>query len=184
MNSLPFQLDEVLAFWFDETSPSKWWSKSDTFDQMIATRFGPLLAAASQCELAHWRDTPTGRLAEIIVLDQFSRNIYRDQAAAFACDPLALALAQTAVTVGADRELDSTRRPFLLMPYMHSESRRIHVDAVRVFDVPGMETTLAFELKHKAIIDRFGRYPHRNAALGRASTLDEIEFLRTPGSSF
>lgn len=184
MDCQPFQPVDVLGFWFDEITPAQWWRKSDDFDRLIASRFGVLHAAAAQCELVHWRDTPAGRLAEIIVLDQFSRNIHRDQAAAFACDPLALALAQTAVALGADRQLDTTQRPFLLMPYMHSESRRIHADAVRLFSVPGLENTLDFELKHKAIIDRFGRYPHRNAALGRESTAEEIAFLQTPGSSF
>lgn len=126
----------------------------------------------------------SGRLAEIIVLDQFSRNIHRGQARAFACDPLALALAQTAVAVKADRELEVGRRAFLYMPYMHSESPAIHVLAVSLFGQPGLEGNLDFELRHKEIIDRYGRYPHRNAILGRPSTTEEMDFLKTPGSSF
>ena len=95
-----------------------------------------------------------------------------------------LGLAQTAVALGCDPELDPVRRAFLYMPYMHSESALIHDQAVSLFSAPGLESNLAFELRHKAIIDRFGRYPHRNAMLGRASSAEEIEFLKTPGSSF
>lgn len=174
----------ILDFWFKETSPKLWWAKSDEFDQQIGKRFGTLHQAACRCELEGWRDTAAGRLAEIIVLDQFSRNIYRDRPAAFAQDALALALAQTAVAVGADAELDPTRRAFLYLPYMHSESLQIHTQAVKLFSQPGLEGNLDFELRHKAIIDRFGRYPHRNAILGRPSTLEEAAFLQTPGSSF
>lgn len=174
----------ILDFWFKETTPGQWWGKAEDFDRRIASRFGGLLDAAERCELDDWRATAGGRLAEVIVLDQFSRNIYRDQTHAFANDPLALALAQTAVAVYADRELDATQRAFLYMPYMHSESPLIHATAVALFSQEGMAGNLEFELRHKAIIDRFGRYPHRNAALGRASTPEEIEFLKTPGSSF
>jgi uncharacterized protein (DUF924 family) len=123
-------------------------------------------------------------LAEIIVLDQFSRNVYRDTPAAFAQDSLALALSQEAVQSGALNALTETERTFLLMPYMHSESRAIHVQAERLFKVHAPATNYDFELKHKLIIDRFGRYPHRNAILGRASTPEELVFLEQPGSSF
>lgn len=174
----------ILDFWFKEISPKLWWAKSDEFDQQIRLRFGSLHLAASRCELASWRDTAAGRLAEIILLDQFSRNIYRDQANAFAQDPLSLALAQTAVAAGADTELEPTQRAFLYLPYMHSESPQIHQQAVTLFSQPGLEGNLDFELRHKAIIDRFGRYPHRNAILGRTSTPAEEAFLKTPGSSF
>jgi uncharacterized protein (DUF924 family) len=176
--------DAVLQFWFDETAPRLWFAKSEDFDRAIAARFGALHAAAERCELAAWRATPAGRLAEVIVLDQFSRNLYRDQPRAFASDPLALALAQEAVAAGADLALPVVRRCFFYLPYMHSESALIHADAVRLFSVPGLEDNLKFEHLHRAIIDRFGRYPHRNAALGRASTAEEIEFLTTPGSAF
>ena len=175
---------DILDFWFKEITPKQWWARSDEFDQLIAARYGALLDAAARCELHAWRATAAGRLAEIIVLDQFSRNIHRDLPAAFANDALALALAQTAVAIGADRELDSVQRAFLYMPYMHSESPMIHALAVELFSQPGMESNLDFELRHKAIIDRFGRYPHRNALLGRRFTAEEIEFLKTPGSSF
>jgi uncharacterized protein (DUF924 family) len=174
----------VIAFWFTEITPKQWWARSDEFDQLISTRFGALHAAASRCELFEWRKTATGRLAEVIVLDQFSRNIFRDRAEAFASDGLALALAQNAVATGADGELDIDHRAFLYMPYMHSESAVIHEIAQTLFASLGVEDKLNFELRHKAIIDRFGRYPHRNALLGRVSTPDEIAFLQTPGSSF
>ena len=174
----------VLDFWFKEIDAKQWWTKSAEFDQLIASRFGSLHAAASRCELQAWRETPPGRLAEIIVLDQFSRNMFRDQPQAFACDALALALAQTAVATQADAVLEIQQRAFVYMPYMHSESPLIHGTAQALFSQAGLESSLASEHQHKAIIDRFGRYPHRNAILGRASTTEELEFLATPGSSF
>lgn len=176
--------DEVIAFWFDELTPSDWWIKSPEFDQRIRDRFGALHAAASAGELWRWRSAPTGRLAEIIVLDQFSRNMFRDAPQAFAQDAMALTLAQEAVASGADEPLDTPQRCFLYMPYMHSESALVHEEALRLYDQPGLEKNLDFERRHKAIIDRFGRYPHRNAVLGRSSTAEEIEFLTQPGSSF
>ena len=174
----------VLTFWFEELQPAQWWRVDAALDERIRTQFGALHQAAHAGELAAWRDQPDGRLAEIIVLDQFSRNIHRGTPLAFACDPMALALAQEAVRAGADRALPVERRAFLYMPYMHSESAAIHALAVTLFSQPGLEHNLDFELRHKAIIDRFGRYPHRNAALGRASTAEEAAFLQTPGSSF
>ena len=174
----------VLDFWFKEIDAKQWWTKAAEFDQLIASRFGSLHAAAARCELYAWRETPPGRLAEIIVLDQFSRNMYRDQPQAFACDALALALAQTAVATQADAVLEIQQRAFVYMPYMHSESPLIHGTAQALFSQAGLESSLASEQHHKAIIDRFGRYPHRNAILGRPSTTEELEFLATPGSSF
>lgn len=174
---------DVLRFWFEEISPPQWWRRDPVFDQTIGTRFGALHEAASRAELWRWRETPDGRFAEIIVLDQFSRNIHRDAARAFECDTLALALAQEAVRVGADLEVAPERRAFIYMPYMHSESPVIHATALELFRerAPG---NLDYELRHKAIIDRFGRFPHRNAVLGRASTPEELAFLAEPGSSF
>jgi len=176
--------DDVLRFWFDELEPKKWWTKDSALDARIGERFGALHARASQGELFEWRGTARGRLAEVIVLDQFSRNIHRDSAQAFADDGMALALAQEAVAGGHDAELETGEKAFLYLPYMHSESARIHDEAVRLYSAPGLETNLEFEQKHKVIIDRFGRYPHRNAVLGRESTPEEIEFLKQPGSSF
>ncbi len=176
--------ETILSFWFDETNPRQWWETSPAFDRLIADRFGDLHRAAAACELFAWRATARGRLAEVLILDQFSRNIYRDTAQAFACDPLALALAQMAVADRTDTELDLNQRAFLYMPFMHSESQAIHAAALVLFDVPGMESWLAFERRHGVIIDRFGRYPHRNAVLGRVATPQEVDFLTTPGSSF
>lgn len=174
----------VLSFWFEEITPKQWWEKSADFDQQINTRFAAMHQAASRCELANWRTTAAGRLAEVIVLDQFSRNLFRDRPEAFAHDALALALAQSAIAARADVELEPARRVFLYMPFMHSESPLIHTQALALFSQPGMAGNLDFEQRHKAIIDRFGRYPHRNAVLGRESTAEEIAFLQTPGSSF
>ena len=174
----------VVNFWFREIEPRQWFARDNAFDQLIAQRFKSVYDSAVMCELYPWRDTAEGRLAEIIVLDQFPRNIYRDSPLAFAADPLALALAQEAVRLETQRELPTQQRPFLYMPFMHSESPLIHERAVELFSEPGLEKNLEFEMKHKAIIDRFGRYPHRNAVLGRASTSDELAFLTTPGSSF
>lgn len=123
-------------------------------------------------------------MAEIVALDQFSRNVYRDTARAFAQDALALALAQELVASGQDRSLPLAQRSFAYMPYMHSESALIHAQAVALFSQPGMEDALRFERRHQAIIARFGRYPHRNAILGRISTAEELAFLGEPGSSF
>ncbi|MDO5103787.1 MAG: DUF924 family protein [Lautropia sp.] len=175
---------DILHFWFEEITPQQQFKKDLAFDQLIHERFGALHAQAAACELAHWRDTPEGRLAEIIVLDQFSRNLYRDKPQAFAQDPMALTLAQEAIRVGADQQLTAEQRTFLYMPYMHSESKQIQADSVRLFKANGIANNLDFAIRHKEIVDRFGRYPHRNDILGRPSTDEEIAFLKTPGSSF
>ncbi len=178
------KFDDILTFWFDETEQSNWFKKDPDFDELIKKRFSSTLAAAKACELSDWRQCTEGRLAEIIVLDQFSRNIFRDHAHAFAADALALALAQVAVANNEHLALQGSKRAFLLMPYMHSESAYIHARALPLFDAPGLESNYRFEQHHKSIIDRFGRYPHRNAILGRESTAEELAFLEQPGSSF
>jgi len=175
---------EVLHFWFIEAPPRNWWGGDPAFDTVITERFSRVHAAAAAGELFEWRREPRGRLAEVIVLDQFSRNLFRGTARAFASDPLALGLAQEAVAGSHDQSLPMQERAFLYMPYMHSESRVIHVQAERLFATPGLEDNYDFELRHKAIVDRFGRYPHRNAALGRVSTPEELGFLEQPGSKF
>jgi uncharacterized protein (DUF924 family) len=174
----------IIDFWFDEIDPASWWRKDTEFDDMIRRRFAAVHRAATAGELSEWRDRPQGRLAEIIVLDQFSRNLYRDDPRAFSCDGMALVLAQETVRGGYDRELYPPMRTFVYMPYMHSESAVLHEQAVKLFDQPGMESNLDFEYRHKSIIDRFGRYPHRNQVLGRTSTAEELAFLQQPGSSF
>ena len=174
----------VLHFWFDEIKPAQWWSAEPDFDQLVRDRFAEVHRAAVSGELSSWRSQSSGRLAEVIVLDQFSRNIHRGTALAFAADPVALSLAQEAVAGGHDAALSPDRRVFLYMPFMHSESAVVHRTAVRLFESLGLQSNLDFELRHKAIIDRFGRYPHRNALLGRTSTAAELQFLKEPGSSF
>jgi uncharacterized protein (DUF924 family) len=180
----PVQAETILDFWFTELSPKQHYAKDATLDEAIRIRFGTTLEAAARCELFAWRATPEGRLAEIVVLDQFSRNVHRDTPRSFAQDALALVLAQELVASGQDRSLPVAQRSFAYMPYMHSESALVHAQAVSLFSQPGMEDNLRFELHHKAIIDRFGRYPHRNAILGRSSTAQELAFLSEPGSSF
>jgi uncharacterized protein (DUF924 family) len=175
---------EVLKFWFEEINPKMWWAADAAFDALLRERFLPLLVSAAQGELFEWRKEPKGRLAEIIVLDQFSRNIYRNTPAAFAQDPMALVLSQEAVGAGIHTLLAPKECAFLLMPYMHSESGKIHVVAEQLYRKFAPADNLDFELRHKAIIARFGRYPHRNNILGRESTAEEIEFLKQPGSRF
>ena len=175
---------EVIQFWFEEIESRQRFVKDLEFDELIRTRFGEAHQRATEGLLYAWREHPLDALAEIIVLDQFSRNMFRDSPKAFASDTLALVLAQEAIRRNFDKELDKVKRAFLYMPFMHSESKEIHDIAMFLFDQPGLEDNFNFEIKHKEIIDRFGRYPHRNDVLGRESTAEELEFLSQPGSSF
>lgn len=181
---LPAAAKSVLDFWFDTTNQPYWFAKNAAFDATIRRQFGTLLTQAGAGELADWRVTLEGRLAEIIVLDQFSRNSHRDSAQAFAYDGMALILSQELVNQAGFSTLDESMRNFALMPMMHSESATIHKQALPLFKTYASADTLAYEHKHKAIIDRFGRYPHRNTILGRESSDEEIEFLKQPDSSF
>ena len=178
------QAAEVISFWFKEIPSESWFKKDTECDQLIRQRFLEVHDAATAGELFDWRSNALGRLAEIIVLDQFSRNIFRDQSLAFAWDAQALVLAQEAVTAGVLEQLEFSQQAFLIMPYMHSESKIIHEQAIKLFSRPGLEFNLDFEKRHKVIIDRFGRYPHRNEILGRQSSAEEEEFLKQPGSAF
>jgi uncharacterized protein (DUF924 family) len=179
------QAEKVLKFWFEELKPPQRFQKDAELDRLMRERFEKIHTQACQGELFTWRETVLGRLAEVIVLDQFSRNIFRDSAKAFTQDSLALVLAQEAIRTGRHlTDLNLEQRSFLYMPFMHSESLPIHHIAVDLFSEKGMEYSLDFEFRHKAIIEMFGRYPHRNSVLGRASTTEEIEFLKKPGSSF
>src|SRR5690606_15817888 len=175
----------IIDFWFNQISPQQWWEVDAAFDAKLLEDHEATVKRAAQGEFYTWRETPHGRLAEIIVLDQFSRNIYRGTPQAFAQDPMALALAQEAVAANVLEELtEPMERAFLLMPYMHSESPLIHVEAERLFKAWTPTENYDFEVRHKEIIDRFGRYPHRNKILGRESSAEETEFLLQPGSSF
>jgi len=175
---------EILSFWFQEIEEKSWFSAEKHFDELIRQRFSGLIQQAAAAELFTWRATLEGRLAEIIVLDQFSRNACRNTPQAFSQDAMALALAQEAVAAGALNTLNRKQRGFLLLPYMHSESRQIHVVAETLHRDFASKSSYRYELRHKAIIDHFGRYPHRNNILGRVSTPAEQEFLRQPLSHF
>ena len=173
---------DILHFWFEAHGPTDWYAKSELFDAEIREKFAETYAQVIAGETTAWRATMQGRLAEIIVLDQFARNMFRGTAAAFVHDDLALDLAKQAIAAGELNQLTPPEKHFLLMPYMHSESQQVHLEALRLFTEHGNADALRYEQLHKNIIDRFGRYPHRNTLLGRTSTQEEIEFLKTnPG---
>ncbi len=182
------QASAILHFWFTELTDKQHFAKDAALDALIAQRFGATLQAGSRSELWQWRSSAEGRLAEIIVLDQFSRNVWRNHLLhgprAFAQDALALALAQELVARGDDARLSDAQRYFAYMPYMHSESLTVHEEALRLFTALGNANALHYEKLHQAIIQQFGRYPHRNAILARQSTPKEIAFLRQPGAGF
>ena len=161
-----------------------WFNGGAAVDAEIRQKFSEDVEKAISGAYDPWVEDPRGRLASIILLDQFSRNIHRNHPHSFANDPLALVLAQSAIARGCHLELPETQRSFFFMPLMHSESSLIHREAVKLFEELGNPRSLDFELRHQAIIDRFGRYPHRNEILGRVSTAEEIEFLKQPNSSF
>ncbi|MGX6978013.1 DUF924 family protein [Vagococcus elongatus] len=175
---------DVLKFWFEESQPEDWFTKNPDYDERISQRFSSLHQQAAAGELWQWRETIQGRLAEIILLDQFSRNMFRGDPRSFAYDSMALVLAQEALKDPALEQLPVQQKAFLYMPFMHSESLKIHDIAMALFSEEGLEHNLEFEIKHREIIERFGRYPHRNELLGRPSTSEELTFLTEPGSSF
>ncbi|MGI3132050.1 DUF924 family protein [Halopseudomonas pachastrellae] len=177
-------VEQVIEFWFGELKPVQWWRVDPGLDRFMRERFASLHGRAERGELMNWRGTALGRLAEIIVLDQFSRNIWRDTPRAFASDGIALVLAQEAVAAGYDQQLPINMRAFMYMPFMHSESLVIHEQALMLFSAPGLEDNLRSERQHLDILKRFGRYPHRNEVLLRPSTADESAFLRTEGRGF
>lgn len=176
---------EITDFWFSEPVRRKWWAKDEAFDEEVRQRFAAVHALAKAEQLSGWRSCAEGRLAEIIVLDQFSRNLFRTSSQAFAQDELARRLTREAIACAADLALTPTQRSFLYMPLMHSEALADHEESMHLYAThPDLASNLEFAGKHKAIIDRFGRYPHRNALLGRESTPEELQFLQQPGSSF
>ncbi|WP_394123565.1 DUF924 family protein [Psychrobacter nivimaris] len=186
----------VLDFWFDKNNEAYWFEQNDRFDKQIQDKFGDIWQAAKQGECVQWRLAESsldgnssitalaGRLAEIIVLDQFSRNLCRGQASAFSQDGMALALAQEAIQQPYFDTLPMQWRRFIIIPFMHSESAIIHKRYLPLFEQLDDANTLDFEHRHKQIIDQFGRYPHRNEVLNRDSTEDEKNFLKQPNSSF
>jgi len=187
---------DVLDFWFGEPGSAEygktrkmWFHKDEAFDALLRERFGALLDAAREGELDAWTATPEGTLALVIVLDQFSRNCHRGTPQAFAADDRALALARQLVASGADRTLPTPQhRVFAYLPFEHAESMDAQRESLRllgeVASEPGCEDYYDYAVRHADVIDRFGRFPHRNAQLGRASSEAELAFLREPGSSF
>ncbi len=188
---------DVLDFWFLPSSSegygqqrAEWFRKDDAFDEAIRTRFGVLIEQAVAGGLRDWdQQGPSGILARILVLDQFTRNAWRGSAASFAGDSLALAAAESLVDHGADAGLLPVQRWFAYMPFEHAEDARMQERAVRLFTAlaesePGYEGALDYAHRHRGVIARFGRFPHRNAILGRASTREELAYLAQPGSGF
>lgn len=185
---------QILGFWFGEpptTTPrAEWFRKDPAFDETIRTRFGALVERALAGELAQWDTTPRGALARVLLLDQFPRNLFRGTARAFAGDAQALAAARAMVARGDDRRLAPLERWFVYLPYEHAEDLGAQQESLQLFGALADEApavggdALLWARKHFDVIVRFGRYPHRNAALGRSSTDEELAFLREPGSSF
>jgi len=186
----------VLDFWFDEpdacgrlNTREAWFKKDPAFDATLRERFGELIDAALRGELADWEGQPLSALALVIVLDQFTRNTRRDTAGMFAGDPMALRIARRCIAAGQDQAMQGVQRQFLYLPFEHSEALDDQAESMRLFaqlgqDHPELSGLLEWARKHQVIVARFGRFPHRNAALGRASTPEELEFLKQPGSGF
>lgn len=172
----------MLAFWMAD--PARWWVKDPAFDAEIRARFGALHQEIAQGKHEDWRSTARGALAYVVVLDQFSRNMYRDTPGMFASDAQARAAARAAVDAGFDQALPAAERDFLYMPFMHSEELADQDRGVALFEAAGATGTLRYAEMHRDIVRRFGRFPHRNAVQGRASTPEERDFLAQPGSSF
>ena len=182
---------DVLGFWYGDPKDQDygqfrtwWFEKSDATDLQIVDRFKDLHTQLMTGEHQDMLATPEGYMAQILVLDQFSRNIYRDSPQAFASDGKALALAKEAVAKGYDQKLPAFMRAFIYLPYEHSESLADQEESVRLYEALGQPGNLDYAIQHKVIIEKFGRYPHRNALLGRVSTPEEIKFLKQPGSGF
>lgn len=168
---------EMLNFWFVDHGPQDWYSGDPEFDARCAALLSDVHARAIRSELWHWRETARGRLAEIILLDQLSRQLFRGDSRAFASDTMALALAQEVVASGLDAELSTHEKLFAYMPYQHAESPVIQEESVRLFRALGDDDYLPYALEHREVIARFGRFPLRNAALGRVSTPEELAYI-------
>lgn len=175
--TIPAEAGNVLAFWFGELTPEQWWKRDDAVDATIRDRFLTLHERLAERVPAEWLTTARGRLAAIIVLDQFPRNMFRGSARSFATDPDALALAKETVALGLDRQLGDNERSFVYLPFQHSEDPADQAESVRFYKALGDENSLDFAEKHKLIIDRFGRFPHRNEVLGRETTKEERDFI-------
>lgn len=177
-------ISKINHFWFEEISPKQRFQKDESFDALLADKFGNLVQDALGARLDSWASSKEGTLALILLLDQMTRNIYRDTPLAFAGDEMAVAHSLNAVQKGFLDEDHSAQNQFMLMPLMHSEDLTTHQKAQPLFATYTSEMVVDYLDKHRVIIERFGRYPHRNAILGRPSTEEEIAFLETPNSSF
>lgn len=180
-SKLPEAAAHVLDFWFKTLTPEQWWKRDDEVDAQITETFLSLYESVAQHVPDDWLATPLGRLAAVIVLDQFPRNMFRNDARSYESDAAALALATETVDMGWDSKIAPEKRAFLYMPYEHCEDVDVQARSVALFKALGAEENLDFAIKHKEIIDRFGRFPHRNSVLGRKSTSEEEEFLKAPG---
>ena len=177
-------LNAVLRFWFHDLRERDWWEKNPFVDQQVARRFLPLHDRLHREASPHAYVTAEQKLAAVITLDQFPRHLFRGDPRSFASDPVALSIALRAVDDGFDRQLDVRRRRFLYLPLEHSEDQKVQERSVKLFANLDDTEALDYAIQHQVIIDRFGRFPHRNAVLGRKSTKDEIVFLKGPKSSF
>ena len=176
--------DTILKFWFEDITPEQWFKKDTDFDNTIRDRFSPTIEAALCARLDNWANTAEGCLALIIVLDQFTRNVFRDTPRAFSGDEMALALSLRCVERDFVSHEDQRYRHFMLMPMMHSEDIGIQDRSLPLFKELTGEMTYEYAVKHRDIVARFDRFPHRNAILGRPSSAEELEFLKQPDSSF
>lgn len=170
--------DDVLHFWYSDAARAKWFVKDEAFDAEIRRRFAVLYEHVRDGAHADWKDSPRGLLALVVVLDQFPRNMFRGSAQAFASDDLALTLAELGIAKGFNVRLSPEERMFLYMPLQHAEKIDVQEQAVARFAELELDDTLDFAKQHRDIILRFGRFPHRNAVLGRESTVEETEFLK------
>ena len=175
---------EVLRFWFEETSPEQRFAKDDQFDAAIRDRFGTLLARLKETRAAGWEERPDTLLAAVVVLDQFSRNLFRGSAEAFAADPLARRLTRTAMRNGWDTGMTGDERAFLYLPLEHSEDTQDQADSVAAMRAIGIQQYIDYAVQHRDVIARFGRFPSRNAALGLRSTPEEEAYLSQPGAGW
>lgn len=181
---MPSWVDDVLGFWLGELAPQDWFRRNDTTDGAIVARFATVHAEIARRAARDLAPDARTALSAVIVLDQFSRNMFRSRPEAFACDALAREVADLAIGMGFDQAFDKNGRLFFYLPFEHSELAADQERSVRLIEVLGDPELTRYAVAHKVIIDRFGRFPHRNAALGRASTNEEIAFLKEPGSSF
>ena len=173
--------EDVIQFWFVDHGKDDWFGGKPAFDAELAAALGNTHPPVARGEAWEWRETAEGRLAEIIVLDQFSRQLHRGSAQAFAQDKMALVLAQEAISAGADQAVEPVRRAFFYLPFMHAESLVIQEEGVRLYEALGDSEQLDFMRKHREVIGRFERFPFRNKALGRESTAEELAYMAEQG---